>query len=675
MKAMRKPLALVLTFAILLAFVPVAAPVAQAAFTPITGWDMMEKLGVGYNLGHLESWNYTDRNEDGTYKKMGLESEVSWGGERIEQWQLKSMVQKGFSSVRYIISWQPHLDDDYIIDKEWMDRIVEVVDMALEEGLYVIINTHHEHLFHDFLGDGNYEEAKRYLFTVWTQIAERFKNYSEKLIFEPMNEPWPRTNYGDPDADGGAGWQSEEWTAEKEIAEFAEKVNELNGDALNLIRKSGGYNDKRVVMLTITQAESKWLWRYKHPDDPYTMVGVFFYPSGKYEEIAFQQVEMALDKGIPVVIKETFPLNIDSSDQAMEWSKATYKRLADMGAVPMIFDLLGGGVDFWSPFPMTIFEKMTGEWYDAWLEIIFKAYGKTMGTDYPPPPPDLPYELKEPYTEKQFTFWTPPTRELAAAEKMVVEYEGRLNSGYAFVRFTSDWAQFNNGDKRITEEPGKLTFDIRGLEGNTVGFAAWGAGDAAKIKRIYLDTWEGSEVPNLATADSWAHDHIQQADAKGFLPATLQNNYKADITRGEFVTLAMSWLRYKTNMTNAELLAKHAKPENMDRTFTDTADADILAAARLDITAGTGGGQFGVNTNFNREQAAIMLMKICRIVGTFKEDTSDFGFTDIDAAQWLPDALNYVGHNGVMSGKLGGRFAPKDNFQRQESIIVFNKMG
>ncbi|MDR0325714.1 MAG: S-layer homology domain-containing protein [Oscillospiraceae bacterium] len=186
---------------------------------------------------------------------------------------------------------------------------------------------------------------------------------------------------------------------------------------------------------------------------------------------------------------------------------------------------------------------------------------------------------------------------------------------------------------------------------------------------------EVSSPPNLATADSWAHDHIQQAYSKGFLPATLQNNYKADITRGEFVTLAMSWLRYKTNMTNAELLAKHAKPENMDRTFADTADADILAAARLDITAGTGGGQFGVNTNFNREQAAIMLMKICGIVGTFKEDTSDFGFTDIDAAQWLPDALNYVGHNEVMSGKLGGRFAPKDNFQRQESIIVFNKMG
>ncbi|MDR0326462.1 MAG: endo-1,4-beta-xylanase [Oscillospiraceae bacterium] len=184
-----------------------------------------------------------------------------------------------------------------------------------------------------------------------------------------------------------------------------------------------------------------------------------------------------------------------------------------------------------------------------------------------------------------------------------------------------------------------------------------------------------AEVPNLTTADGWAHDHIQQAYSKGFLPATLQNNYKADITRGEFVTLALSWLRTHTKMTNAELLAKHGKPEHADRTFTDTSDDDVLTAARLDITAGTTPGVFGVNTRFDREQAAIMLMKICRIVGTFKEDTSDFGFTDIDAAQWLPDALNYVGHSEVMSGKLGGRFAPKDNFQRQESIIVFNKMG
>ena len=119
----------------------------------------------------------------------------------------------------------------------------------------------------------------------------------------------------------------------------------------------------------------------------------------------------------------------------------------------------------------------------------------------------------------------------------------------------------------------------------------------------------------------------------------------------------------------------------MDRNFSDTADADILAAARLDITAGTTAsadgkpGVFGVGQQFDREQAAIMLMKICRIVGTFKEDTSDFGFTDLNAAQWLPDALNYVGNNGVMSGKGGGRFAPKDAFQRQESIVVFNKMG
>jgi hypothetical protein len=188
-------------------------------------------------------------------------------------------------------------------------------------------------------------------------------------------------------------------------------------------------------------------------------------------------------------------------------------------------------------------------------------------------------------------------------------------------------------------------------------------------------------APNLNSAASWAHTHIQEAYDKGFIPETLQSRYSNNITRGEFVTLAMSWLRYKTGMTNDELLAQYADSEHLSRNFSDTNDPNILAAARLDITAGTtastGGrpGVFGVDMQFDREQAAIMLMKICRIVGTFKEDTSAFGFTDLSAAQWMPEAINYVGNNDVMSGKGEGRFAPKDTFQRQESIIVFNKMG
>jgi hypothetical protein len=182
-------------------------------------------------------------------------------------------------------------------------------------------------------------------------------------------------------------------------------------------------------------------------------------------------------------------------------------------------------------------------------------------------------------------------------------------------------------------------------------------------------------APNLHTADNWAHDHINEAFAKGFVPSDLLNNYRNNITRAGFIRLAMSWLRYSTGMTNEELLAEHGIPDYQDITFSDTDNANVLAAAGLGITAGIGNGLFGVEMEFDREQAAIMLMKVCQIVGTFNEETSDFGFADLNAAQWMPDAINFVGNNGIMAGKGEGRFAPKDSFQVQESITVFNKMG
>ncbi|MDR0325079.1 MAG: WG repeat-containing protein [Oscillospiraceae bacterium] len=184
-------------------------------------------------------------------------------------------------------------------------------------------------------------------------------------------------------------------------------------------------------------------------------------------------------------------------------------------------------------------------------------------------------------------------------------------------------------------------------------------------------------APNLDSADTWAHIHITEAIDKGFLPVSLQGIYKNAITRSEFVTLAMSWLRYHTGLTVAQLVEKYAVAP--DRTFTDTTDPVIIAAAQLDITAGIGGGQFGVNTQFNREQAAMMLMKVHIILnkagGNFNTiNPPDFGFADIlHAGEGIRIAVNFVGNYEVMSGS-GSNFNPKETFSRQHSITVFNNI-
>ncbi|MCL2003607.1 MAG: endo-1,4-beta-xylanase [Oscillospiraceae bacterium] len=182
-----------------------------------------------------------------------------------------------------------------------------------------------------------------------------------------------------------------------------------------------------------------------------------------------------------------------------------------------------------------------------------------------------------------------------------------------------------------------------------------------------------SLAPNLSDAAGWAHDHINSAYAKGFLPEELQAAYTQNITRGEFVRLAMSWLRYETKMTDAELLEQFAVAP--DRTFVDTDDPIILAAGKLDITAGSGGGVFGVDETFNRQQAAVMLVKVHNILGVETDEAADADFADMDeAAGWARDAIHFVGSNGIMNGS-GGNFMPEGTFTREQSIAVFNQMG
>ena len=81
---------------------------------------------------------------------------------------------------------------DYVgsitIDEEWMNRVQEVVDYAIDAQLYVIINSHHDVDFY-YPTKERLPEGLRYIEAVWTQISERFKDYDKRLIFESMNEP------------------------------------------------------------------------------------------------------------------------------------------------------------------------------------------------------------------------------------------------------------------------------------------------------------------------------------------------------------------------------------------------------------------------------------------------------------------------------------------------------
>ncbi|MDR2558665.1 MAG: cellulase family glycosylhydrolase [Oscillospiraceae bacterium] len=478
-------LSLILTLSLSLALVPAVILKASAGtFTPVTGRDMAERLGLGINIGNtLEARPWTGSEP----LANPLDAETIWGAPRIEKWHFEAIAVKGFSNVRIPVSWEPHMDRNGRISPAFMSRVQQCVDWALEAGLIVTLNTHHEDALYDLMLT-DYEGARSWLLGVWTQVADRFKDYPETLIFEPMNEPRP----------GRTGWYWCYTRYEAEIPILMETSNKLNRDALALIRGSGGNNAQRIVALTVVQADPNLLYLYEHPaDDPYTMVGVFFYPAtAALEKNALEQIKAALDKGIPVVIKETSPIERTGAG-ALTWSRNTYEELAALGVPSMWWNCTGYNDD-------ELFIRATGVWNDPLVNIFFTAYGERPGPSMTPPPPPLPYLLDGIPNGTEFTFWNNINPgALDNAGKMVVEYEGSIHNAYAFTRFTSQWVQFDNGHDRITAEPGKIIFDIRGLAGGTLGIGMWVAGDSSKVTRIYLDTWEGSgEISEFSTADA-----------------------------------------------------------------------------------------------------------------------------------------------------------------------------
>ena len=154
---------------------------------------IVQAMGPGWNLGNqLES--VID----------GVPEETNWGNPKITESLIKSVKKAGFRSIRIPVSYFTKIDDNnqYKIDSKWLDRVQEVVDYCMKNDLYAVINIH---------GDGyntidggwllcNGEEQatirKKYK-KVWQQIATRFKDYDEHLLFEAMNEEFDG-NYSTP---------------------------------------------------------------------------------------------------------------------------------------------------------------------------------------------------------------------------------------------------------------------------------------------------------------------------------------------------------------------------------------------------------------------------------------------------------------------------------------------
>ena len=178
----------------------------------------------------------------------------------------------------------------------------------------------------------------------------------------------------------------------------------------------------------------------------------------------------------------------------------------------------------------------------------------------------------------------------------------------------------------------------------------------------------------LDTSAVWARDGIADAIGKGFVRGELQNNYSNVITRAEFCRMAIAWVEFAAGKDIDAILSERGLQRDTDA-FTDTNDADILAAFALGITNGTGDNKFSPDSEFSREQAAAMIANTCKAVGADAADPPPSGFTDLEtAAEWALSGINFVRAHGIMQGTGDDRFSPKTVFTREQSIVTFNNI-
>ncbi len=159
-----------------------------------------------------------------------IPTETSWGNPLITKQLFDTVKADGFRSVRIPVTWGIHASATapYAIDPTWMARVKQVVDWALADGLYVVLNVHHDSWQWISSMPTDHDNVVARFEATWKQIATEFKDESRKLLFESVNEPQ---------------------FANATDAQAIEYLDELQTDFFNVVRHSGGRNGTRLLVL------------------------------------------------------------------------------------------------------------------------------------------------------------------------------------------------------------------------------------------------------------------------------------------------------------------------------------------------------------------------------------------------------------------------------------------
>ena len=369
------------------ALAPASLSADQTALTPtVNGTDLenlssvevVRLMGLGWNLGN------TMECAGDSIKGPNIRNfETAWGNPATTKEMIDAIKAAGFKSIRIPVAWSNMLGDDNTINSDLMERVQQIVDWALADQMIAVVNIHWDGgWWSKFPTD--YEKSMTRYTKLWSQIAGNFKKYPGTLIFESLNEEgcfndvWNR--YG-----GG--------TPEQKQKAFG-ILNNINQTFVDLVRKSGGLNAKRHLLIAgyATDIDLTTDAAFVMPKDPagHCVVSVHYYtpytfaglekdeswgkvrttwgtPADLTElDVNIQKMKVGfLDKGIPVIWGE-YGATLKNRDveSVHRYILGIAQKVYQLGMCPMLWD------------PGSHFNRRTLQFNDPEL---LKGFQKIMG--------------------------------------------------------------------------------------------------------------------------------------------------------------------------------------------------------------------------------------------------------------------------------------------------------
>lgn len=316
----------------------------------ITTMELVKEMGVGINLGN-------------TFESMGSGAsvqnyETAWGSPVITREMIQGYADCGFGVLRVPVAWTNMMTGNYDISPEYLARVKQIVDWALDSGMYVILNIHWDGgWFSKFAEDEHKDECMYKYSRIWEQLTKEFKNYGDKLMFESLNEE--------------GGWETiwNRYSNEGDKEKSYSLLNEINQAFVDIVRESGGNNKERHLLIAGYNTDFHLTCDelYKMPDDPAgrCAVSVHYYtPStfailerdadwGKartewgtdadYAELEANMKmvkERFIDNGIPVIIGEFGTSTKNKTDEMVRlYLTSVCEEAYSNGLCPVLWDV------------------------------------------------------------------------------------------------------------------------------------------------------------------------------------------------------------------------------------------------------------------------------------------------------------------------------------------------